>query len=281
MRNLSRMRGAALAAVVVIGGIGLVGGARAQSVADGASAAAAASAVLAPALVASAPVVAAVSTDAASLPAPSAPEQSASATVATAATAVALAADAAPAADAASATAADDAQESQGNVGELHRLMRGNDVTELRTTYNGSYGASLLLYGKELTYYIVLFQQKNFWRVIKTQDDVRAEAIYAEFVHKSAQLADVEVRRAKLAAQKAYTERLIAISQARAERLQADVDVARQQQALVASRQKQARDEAASLDAQKRAEQDQLRDLRRQVWALQRETEQGLPRTVH
>ncbi|HWX11094.1 MAG TPA: DUF2968 domain-containing protein [Trinickia sp.] len=269
MRKLSRMRGAALAALVLIGGIGMVGGARAQSVADGASAAAAASAVLAPALVASAPVVAAASTDAASLPAPSAPEQSASAT------------DAAPAADAASATAADDTQESQGNVGELHRLMRSNDVTELRTTYNGSYGASLLLYGKELTYYIVLFQQKNFWRVIKTQDDVRAEAIYAEFVHKSAQLADVEVRRAKLAAQKAYTERLIALSQARADRLQADLDVARQQQALVSSRQKQARDEAAALDAQKRAEQDQLRHLRRQVRALQREADQGLPRSVH
>jgi hypothetical protein len=250
----------------------MVGGARAQSVADVASAAAAASAapaVLAPALVASAPVVAAASTDGASLQSPSAPEQSASAT------------DAAPAADAASATAADDMQESQGNVGELHRLMRSNDVTELRKTYNGSYGASLLLYGNELTYYIVLFQQKNFWRVIKTQDDARAEAIYAEFVHKSAQLADVEVRRAKIAAQKAYTERLIALSQARAERLQADVDVAHQQQAIVSSRQKQARDEAAALDAQKRAAQDQLRALRRQVRALQRETEQGLPRTVH
>jgi hypothetical protein len=244
----------------------MVGGARAQSVSDVASAAAAASAtpaVLAPALVASAPVVAAASTDGASL------QQSASAT------------DAAPATDAASATAADDMQESQGNVGELHRLMRSNDVTELRKTYNGSYGASLLLYGNELTYYIVLFQQKNFWRVIKTQNDARAEAIYAEFVHKSAQLADVDVRRAKIAAQKAYTERLIALSQARAERLQADVDVAHQQQAIVSSRQKQARNEAAELDAQKRAAQDQLRALRRQVRALQRETEQGLPRTVH
>ncbi len=273
MRHLSRIRGAALAAFVVIGGIGMVGGARAQSAADGVSAgaaASAASAVLPPTLAASAPIVAdASSTDAESLPASSVSVQLASAT------------NAAPAANAVPATAADDTQESQGNVGELQQLMHGNDVTELRRTYNGSYGASLLLYGKEVTYYIVLFQQKDFWRVIKTQDDVRAEAIYADFVRKSAQLADVEVRRAKLAAQSAYTERLIALSQARAGRLQADLDVAHQQQAIVVSRQKQVRDEAASLDAKKRAAQNQLRDVRRQVRQLQRETEQGLPRVTH
>jgi hypothetical protein len=269
MRNLSRIRGAALVAFVVIGEIGVASGAHAQSAAGGASADAAASVVPAPALAASAPLVVAVATDAGSQLAVSAPEQLASAT------------GAAPAADAASVTAPDDTQESQGNVGELQQLTRDHDVTELRRTYNGSYGASLLLYGKEMTYYIVLFQQKNFWRVIKTQDDVRAEAIYTAFVHKSAELADVEVRRAKLAAQKAYTDRLIALSQARAGRLQADLDVANQQQALVVSHQKQVRDEAASLDAQKRAAQNQLREVRRQVRKLQRETEQGLPRITH
>ena len=264
MRNLSRIRAAALVAFVVIGDMGVASGAYAQSAAGGASADAAASAAPAPALAASAPLGVAVATDAGSQPAVSAPEQLASAT------------GAAPAAE-----APDDTQESRGNVGELQHLTRDNDVTDLRRTYNGSYGASLLLYGKEMTYYIVLFQQNNFWRVIKTQDDVRAEAIYAAFVQKSAQLADVEVRRAKLAAQKAYTDRLIALSQARADRLQADLDVANQQQALVVSHQKQVRDEAASLDAQKRAAQNQLRDVRRQVRKLQRQTEQGLPRITH
>jgi Protein of unknown function (DUF2968) len=258
MRNVSLLRGTALAALVVIGGIGVVGCAGAQSIADGALAA---SPAPAPALTASAPVVAAVPAQPAPPPAsPAAP----------------LASD-----QSAPAATADDVKEAQGNVAELQRMMRGNDLTELRSSYNGSYGASLLLYGKELTYYIALFQQKNFWRVIKTQDEARAEAIYGDFVHKSAQLADIELRRTKLAAQKAYTDRLIALSQERADRLQADLDVAHQQQALVASRQKEVRNEAAALESQKRTAQDQLRQMRRQVQALQRQTEQGLPHHVN
>jgi hypothetical protein len=184
--------------------------------------------------------------------------------------------------DQAAPLAVDDAKEALGNIAEMQRMMRANELTQLRTSYNGSYGASLLFYGKELTYYVALFQEKNFWRVIKTQNEARAEAVYADFVRKSAQLADVELRRIKLAAQKDYTERLIALSQVNAERLQADLDVARQQQALVANRQKEVREQAVSLETQKRAAQEQLREVRRQVQALQRETEQGLPpRRVH
>jgi hypothetical protein len=257
MRNLSLMRGTALAALVVIGGIGMVGCAGAQSVTNGAPAG---SLTPAPVSVASAPIVAAV-------PPQPAPLATAVAPVATD--------------QSASAAGADDTKEALGNVAELQRMMGGSDLSPLRSSYNGSYGASLYLYGKELTYYVALFQQKNFWRVIKTQDEARAEAIYADFVRKSAQLADVELRRTKLAAQNAYTERLIALSQARADRLQADLDVARQQQAVVASRQKEVRNEAATLDSQKRAAQNQLRELRHQVQALQRQTEQGLPRQVH
>lgn len=255
MRNFSRMRGTALAALVVIGGIGMVGCAGAQSAGETTSATPMASpsvATASSAVVAAAPVQAAASSATTTI----APDQSSSAAT------------------------PDDVKEAQGNVAELRRLMRGNELTELRTSYNGSYGASLLLHGDDLTYYIALFQQKNFWRVIKTHDDVRAEAIYADFVKKSAQLADAELHRAKLAAQKAYTERQIALQQARADRLQADLDVAHQQQMLFASRQKETRDEAAALETQKRAAQDQLRELRRQVQSLQRENDQGLPRAL-
>jgi Protein of unknown function (DUF2968) len=257
MRNLSFMRGTALAALVVIGGIGMVGCAGAQSLTDSTPTGPLAPA---PVSVASAPIVAGV---------PPQPEP--------------LAMPVAPAAadESAPAAGADDTKEAQGNVAELQRMMGGSDLSPLRSSYNGSYGASLYLYGKELTYYIALFQQKSFWRVIKTQDEARAEAIYADFVRKSAQLGDVELRRTKLAAQKAYTERLIALSQVRADRLQADLNVARQQQAVVASQQKEVRNEAAALDSQKRAAQNQLRELRRQVQSLQRQADQGLPRQVH
>jgi hypothetical protein len=168
-------------------------------------------------------------------------------------------------------------QSAAGNVAELQQMIHGSDLSELRTTYNGSYGASLLFYGKEMTYYVALFQQKNFWRVIKTQDATRADMIYKDFVRQTVQLSDVEIRRTQLEAQKAFTERMIALSQDRANRLQADLDVARQQQNIVTSQQQQTRAEASALAQQKAAAQDQLRAAQRQVRDLQRQLENGLP----
>lgn len=168
-------------------------------------------------------------------------------------------------------------QSATGNVAELQQMIHGSDVSELRTTYNGSYGASLLFYGKEMTYYVALFQQKNFWRVIKTQDATRAELIYKDFSRQTLQLSDVEVRRTQLEAQKAFTQRMLALSQDRASRLQADLDIARQQQSIVDSEQQQKRAEATALVQQKVAAQDQLRASQRQVRALQRQLESGLP----
>ncbi|MFP3566561.1 DUF2968 domain-containing protein [Paraburkholderia sp. SIMBA_030] len=168
-------------------------------------------------------------------------------------------------------------QSAAGNVAELQQMIHGSDLNELRTTYNGSYGTSLLFYGKEMTYYVALFQQKNFWRVIKTQDATRADMIYKDFVRQTLQLSDVEIRRTQLEAQKAFTERMIALSQDRANRLQADLDVARQQQNIVANQQQQTRAEATALAQQKAAAQDQLRVAQRQVRELQRQLETGLP----
>jgi hypothetical protein len=168
-------------------------------------------------------------------------------------------------------------QSAAGNVAELQQMIHGSDLSELRTTYNGSYGASMLFYGKEMTYYIALFQQKNFWRVIKTQDVTRADMIYKDFVRQTMQLSDVEIRRTQLEAQKAFTQRMIALSQDRASRLQADLDVARQQQSIVATQQQEKRAEATALAQQKLAAQEQLRAAQRQVRDLQRQLESGLP----
>jgi hypothetical protein len=168
-------------------------------------------------------------------------------------------------------------QSAAGNVAELQQMIHGSDLSELRTTYNGSYGASMLFYGKEMTYYIALFQQKNFWRVIKTQDVTRADMIYKDFVRQTVQLSDVEIRRTQLEAQKSFTQRMIALSQDRASRLQADLDVARQQQSIVATQQQEKRAEATALAQQKLAAQDQLRAAQRQVRDLQRQLESGLP----
>jgi len=162
-------------------------------------------------------------------------------------------------------------------VDELQRLIQAHELTEMRTTYNGSYGASLLFNVKDGAYYVTLFQQKAFWRVIKTSNEARAEAIYRDFAHNAAHLATNELRAAKLEAQKAQTDRMIEVTQARARRLQADLSIAREQQAAVADRQKAARGETVALQAQEAQLQSQLRTLRRQVHSLQREADAGLP----
>jgi hypothetical protein len=68
-----------------------------------------------------------------------------------------------------------DAAAVQGNVEELKQMVRAGLLTEMRVTYNGSYGASMLFFPRDMAYYIALFQDKNFWRVVKTQDLTRAE----------------------------------------------------------------------------------------------------------
>ncbi len=255
MNHYSRTRGTALAALIAIGALGIEGCATAQSAANGAgnvAPLAAASPASAPAIAVALAASKSVSTSVSAPSLVTSPEQTAAA------------------------SAADEATDAQGDVAQLQRLMRGNELSELRTAYNGTYGASLLLHGKDMAYYAVLFQQKNLWRVFKTTNEDRAEAVYADLVRRSAQLSGVEIKRTVLAAQKAYTEQLLANAQARADRLQADLELARQQQALVASRQKEARDEAAALQTQELAAQAQLDATQQQIHLLQRETEQGL-----
>jgi hypothetical protein len=176
--------------------------------------------------------------------------------------------------------AADEPQASgngaNGSITELQQMIRDGKVMEMRTTYNGSYGASMLFYPDQMTYYVALFQQKKFWRVIKTQTDTRAEAVYADFAKSTAQLAASEISREKLQAENAFADRLIALQQNRANRLQADVDVARAQQSQVVDRQAQQQAANDTLRAQQDAAQAELRALQTKVQDLQRQTDGDL-----
>ncbi|RQS26056.1 DUF2968 domain-containing protein [Burkholderia sp. Bp8992] len=165
-------------------------------------------------------------------------------------------------------------------VDDLQRQIQAHSLTEMRTSYNGSYGASLLFNVKDGAYFVALFQQKAFWRVIKTYDETRAEAIYRDFSRQAERLAVNELRAAKLESQKAQMDKQIEVTQDRARRLQADISIARQQQAAVADRQKNVRNETAALQAQQAELQSQLRALQQQVRSLQREADAGLPTTA-
>ncbi|HDR9508636.1 hypothetical protein C5615_20820 [Burkholderia cepacia] len=181
-----------------------------------------------------------------------------------------LSGDAVPAASASDASA-------QGNVAELTQMLHDGRIVEMRTTYNGSYGASLMFDPREMTYYVALFQDKHLWRVIRSQEKSRAEMVYTNFVQQTVQLADIEIRRTELQAQKTFLERVIALQANRAQQLQADLSVARSQQAEVAQRQKSAQEQTHALQVEKRAAQMQLRDLQEQVRQLEKQTETGLP----
>jgi hypothetical protein len=168
-----------------------------------------------------------------------------------------------------------------GDVAEVQRLISASALTEFRTTYNGSFGASLLFDGKEMTYYVALFQQKSFWRVVKTQNSDRANAIFNDFVRQTVQLSQVEIRKTELESQKIYTERMIALSQTRADQLQADLTIAHTQQAEVTARQQQIMQQSKQLETERQTAQQQLKEVRRRVATLEQENSAGLPPYRH
>jgi hypothetical protein len=165
----------------------------------------------------------------------------------------------------------------QGDVAELTRMLKNAMLTEMRTTYNGSYGASVFFLASEVTWYVTLFQNKTFWRVLKTQDRARANAVYANFVQQTEQLSKVEIERIELAAQRAALDRMIAVAENSASRMRADIDIARQQQVQVSERQRTTYEQTRSLNVEKQAAQIQLGDLRKQLRQLQEQAEAGLP----
>lgn len=180
-------------------------------------------------------------------------------------------------ADDASAPAGDPrAPRAEGNIAELQSLVQAGNLTELRATRNGSYGAKLFFLAQEMLYYVALSQDDRWWRVVKTQDAGRADSVYADFARKSFTLAEGEIRRIQLTAQKALLDRVIAKSADRANRLSADLVLAQQQDSQVSQRQQQLQVEAASLQSDKLEAERKLRALQLQVDQLQRATEAGL-----
>ncbi|MQR01394.1 DUF2968 domain-containing protein [Glaciimonas soli] len=153
-------------------------------------------------------------------------------------------------------------------ISELQQLMP-NGVSEMRTTYNGSYGASLLFKPDTRTYYVALFQQKNFWRVVKTASDTQAEQVYKSFVGQTEKLADVELRSLKLEADKQYTEQQIAMQETRLNALQNDVALQQQQEQSVLAQQDQGRQQAQLLSNKQQAASSELRSLQSRIRALE------------
>lgn len=154
-------------------------------------------------------------------------------------------------------------------VSELEALIQARQVSELRTTYNGTYGASLLFKADDLTYFVTLFQQKNFWRVVRTVSEKQAESTFRAFVQQSAELAEVEMRRIKLEADYAHSERMLATRSEQLNTLEADQAIRRQQTIEVEQRQAETREQAAALAELQASARRELRDLQKRIDALE------------
>ena len=100
--------------------------------------------------------------------------------------------------------------------------------------------------------------------------------VYAQFARKSYALAEGEIKRTQLQAQKALLERVIAVSNDRAQRLTTDLSIARAQESEVSQRQQQMQVESAALLNEKSVAERKLLMLQRQVQQLQDQSEAGL-----
>lgn len=161
-------------------------------------------------------------------------------------------------------------QSTVGNTAaELQRLMAAGSLSEMRTTYNGQYGASLLFHAESLNYYVALFHEKQFWRVIRTDQIENAETVYATFAQQTRQLAQVYLDTLRLDAGKSYTEKLVAMNQNRLRGLEQERAQQQQQAAAVSQSIADNRQQAAALSGDLKATNTQLEALQAQIRALQ------------
>lgn len=185
---------------------------------------------------------------------------------------------AAPPADDGNTPAVATNQVSSSTVDELRQLIDSHQLTELRTTYNGGYGASLLFQAEKLTYYVSLFHNKEFWRVIQTDSYNDAEKLYRTFATQTETLAQVDLDALRLQAGQKYAEHMVELNQQRLQNLQRDVNYQQQQSRQVAALQQQAQQDAVSLTAELRATSNQLDTVKGQIREL--EAQQANPALV-
>jgi hypothetical protein len=173
------------------------------------------------------------------------------------------------AATAAADTGTNSTNSTHSTFNELQQMMQHQSVDELRTAYNGSYGASLLFNKDERQYYVALFHEKKFWRVIKTRSDTQAERTYKNFASQSEKLAEVETRRIKLEADEQYIVRQIAAGEARLRVLENDLAIQKQQESTVVSQHNQVREQVQLLTGAEQAANRKMQSLKNRIRFLE------------
>ncbi|CAG2148781.1 DUF2968 domain-containing protein [Cupriavidus plantarum] len=160
---------------------------------------------------------------------------------------------------------------SAGTAQELQQRIAGGTVAALRKTANGSYEAQLLFDRQLGKYYVALLQQQTYWRVIRSGDEVRANANYAMFVRQTERLSDVEMQRARVETQKTQVVQKLVAAREVERRLEADIGVAQEQARLAAERGQEERSQVQDLQAQQDAAQAELRETMSRIARLQQQ----------
>jgi hypothetical protein len=155
---------------------------------------------------------------------------------------------------------------------DLRKLMDDHQLTELRTTYNSNYGASLLFQADKLSYYVALFHDKVFLRAVQTDSFNDADTIYRSFAAQTEKLAQVDIDTLRLDAGNKYTAHMVALNEQRLQNLQADVNRQQEQARQVADAQQQAQQQAVSLSTDLRSNNNQLDAVKQKIQQLEAQT---------
>ncbi|WP_020202599.1 DUF2968 domain-containing protein [Cupriavidus sp. WS] len=154
---------------------------------------------------------------------------------------------------------------SLGLVAELQQRLRDRTVRELRTSYNGDYGTTLMLADDQVVCYVALFYQKNLWRVFRFESIVPAEQAYRQVTRQSAVWAGDDIRRQVLASQKRAYDKALQDTEARANALNEDLRVMQAQRQRIAEEQQSAHAEVQSAEVESRASRIRLDQLQQQI----------------
>ena len=158
-----------------------------------------------------------------------------------------------------------------GTVAELQQLLAQKRLTELRTTYNGDYGTSLLLVNEDTTAYVALSYRKELWRVYKFMSVAPAEGAYDTLARQTRTWAEDDLRRAVTAGQKAQLEREAQAAEQRAASLGQEVRIMQAQRQKMLTEQQTMRQETRALDVERRAYQVQVDSLQQQIRLLEKQ----------
>jgi len=161
------------------------------------------------------------------------------------------------------------AEASQGLLGELDTRMREGRVRELRTSYDGDYGASLLVADDTVVCYLALLHHRKLWRVFRFDDFSAAEKAYLRLAQQNAAWAREAILGEVLTAQQRELARLTQESEARAGALDRDVRVMQAQRRQMLEEQRAMREQVQAAHVENRAARIRLEQLHKHIRGLE------------